>query len=84
MQVALSMVLVVGAMFVALIALFTVPLSTQFFQLVDPGEKAAWALTGFTIAAILVIEVIRLVQLRFVRRSLAQAAGAAGTGARRK
>ncbi|WP_460772411.1 HAD-IC family P-type ATPase [Microbacterium sp. GXF7504] len=79
-------VLVVGAMFVALIALFTVPLSTQFFQLVDPGEKAAWALTGFTIAAVLVIEAIRLVQLRFVRRSLAQAAavvGAAST-ARRK
>jgi len=73
-------VLVVGAMFVALIALFTVPLSTAFFQLTDPGEPAAWALTGYTILAIMVIEVIRLVQLRYVRRALVQGA-AAGAGA---
>ncbi len=80
-------VLVVGAMFVALIALFTVPLSTAFFELVDPGEDAAYALTGFTVLAILLIEAIRLVQLRYVRRALAApqpAPGSSGVRSRRK
>lgn len=35
-------VLVVGAMFIALSILFTVPLAGEFFQLVDPGEAAAY------------------------------------------
>lgn len=76
-------VIVVGVMFVALITLFTVPLSIEFFQLVDPGQEAAYALTGFTIVAILAIEVIRIFHVRFVRATLRATAGygAKGSGA---
>ncbi|MBO1902917.1 HAD-IC family P-type ATPase [Leucobacter weissii] len=63
-------VLVIGAMFIALIGLFTLPLAREFFQLVDPGEAAAWALTGCAILAILAIEVVRLFHRRFVLRNL--------------
>ncbi|WP_396658584.1 HAD-IC family P-type ATPase [Microbacterium sp.] len=64
-------VLVIGAMFIALIGLFTIPLATQFFQLVDPGEEAAWLLTGITILAIGLIEVVRFFHRRYVARQLA-------------
>ncbi|MFT4212211.1 MAG: HAD-IC family P-type ATPase [Microbacterium sp.] len=64
-------VIVIGGMFIALTALFTIPLATVFFQLTDPGEPAAYALTGYTILAIALIEVVRLLHLRFVRRALA-------------
>lgn len=67
-------VLVVGGMFVALTALFTVPLSVQFFGLVDPGRDAAYVLTVFTIGAIGAIEIVRIFHIRFVRRGLRAAA----------
>ncbi|MCC4909021.1 HAD-IC family P-type ATPase [Microbacterium sp. cx-59] len=63
-------VLVVGGMFIALTAIFTVPLSVQFFALVDPGREAAYALTAFTIGAIGAIEIVRIFHIRFVRRAL--------------
>ncbi|MDQ1130781.1 HAD-IC family P-type ATPase [Microbacterium sp. SORGH_AS_0888] len=63
-------VVVIGAMFIALTALFTIPLASVFFELTDPGEAAAWVLTGYTIAAICLIEIVRLFHLRFVRRDL--------------
>jgi len=63
-------VLVVGAMFIALTAIYTVPLSIGFFELVDPGREAAYAVTVFTIAAIGAIEVVRVFHIRFVRRSM--------------
>jgi cation-transporting ATPase E len=74
-------VIVIGVMFIALITLFTVPLSIEFFQLVDPGREGAYALTAFTIGAIGAIEIVRLFHVRFVRASLARAQGAKGSGA---
>lgn len=59
-------VLVVGAMFVMLIAVFTIPLARQFFVLVDPGEDLAIALTGITIVMIAAIEIVRLLHRRLV------------------
>lgn len=67
-------VVVIGAMFIALTALFTIPLATVFFELTDPGEEAAWVLTAYTIIAIGLIEIVRLFHLRFVRRDLRAAA----------
>ncbi|HET8928809.1 MAG TPA: HAD-IC family P-type ATPase [Microbacterium sp.] len=63
-------VLVIGAMFIALIGIFTIPALTEFFQLVDPGEDAAWLITGVTIATIGLIEVVRFFHRRYVARQL--------------
>ena len=73
-------VLVVGAMFVALSILFTVPLAGEFFQLVDPGEAAAYLIAAVTIATILAIEIVRLIHRRFLARSNAAAAPSAVEG----
>ncbi|GGM47095.1 HAD-IC family P-type ATPase [Microbacterium saperdae] len=62
-------VLVVGAMFVALATIFTVPLSTEFFQLTDPGEEAAYLIALVTVLTILAIEIVRLVHRRVLARS---------------
>ena len=62
--------LVIGAMFIALVGLFTIPLATEFFQLVDPGEEAAWLITGITILTIGLIEVVRFFHRRYVARQL--------------
>ncbi|WP_334147204.1 HAD-IC family P-type ATPase [Microbacterium sp.] len=62
-------VLVVGAMFVALATLFTVPLSTGFFQLIDPGEEAASLIAIITVLTVLAIEIVRLVHRRVLARS---------------
>ncbi len=59
-------VIVVGAMFVLLIAVFTIPLAREFFVLVDPGEDLAIALTGITIVMVAAIEVVRLLHRRLV------------------
>lgn len=63
-------VLVVGAMFIALTAIYTVPLAIGFFELVDPGRDAAYVVTLFTIGAIGAIEIVRVFHVRFVRRSM--------------
>lgn len=63
-------VLVIGGMFIALITLFSVPLSIEFFQLRDPGREAAYVVAFFAVVAILAIEVVRFFHIRFVRRSL--------------
>ncbi|MET0297251.1 MAG: HAD-IC family P-type ATPase [Microbacterium sp.] len=65
--------LVIGAMFIALVIVFTVPLASEFFQLVDPGEDAAWLLTGIVILTIGGIEVVRFFHRRFVAKEMAQA-----------
>ena len=67
-------VLVIGAMFIALTAIFTVPILGQFFQLQDPGEDGAWLITGVVIIAVGAIEVVRFAHRRFVRRTLESAA----------
>jgi cation-transporting ATPase E len=66
-------VLVIGAMFIALVVIFSVPLSTEFFQLVDPGEECAYLIALVTICTIGAIEVVRFFHRRFVARSLAAA-----------
>ena len=68
--------IVIGAMFVALVAIFTIPLSTEFFQLVDPGEDCAYLVTVVTVATIGAIEIVRFFHRRYVARSLAAAATA--------
>ncbi|MDF2665071.1 MAG: cation transport ATPase [Microbacterium sp.] len=71
-------VLVVGAMFIALTAIFTIPVLGEFFQLQDPGEDGAWLVTAVVVAALAVIEAVRFAHRRFVRRLLAR--GSAGRG----
>ena len=61
--------LVIGAMFIALVVIFTVPLSTEFFQLVDPGEECAWLVAVVTVMTIGAIEVVRFFHRRYVRRA---------------
>ncbi|AMB59793.1 ATPase [Microterricola viridarii] len=68
-------VLVVGAMFVGLVLVFTIPAARAFFELVDPGEELAIALTGITIVMVACIEVVRLVHRRLL------SAASAPTGA---
>ena len=65
-------VLVIGAMFVALVALYTIPLATEFFQLMDPGEDAAYLIALVTVCTIGAIEIVRFVHRRYVRRALAR------------
>ncbi|WP_374975336.1 HAD-IC family P-type ATPase [Microbacterium trichothecenolyticum] len=65
--------LVIGGMFIALVAVFTVPILTAFFQLVDPGEEAAWLVTIVTVLTIGAIEIVRFFHRRYVARSLAAA-----------
>jgi len=66
--------LVIGSMFVALVAIFTIPLSTEFFQLVDPGEECAQLVAVVTVSTIGAIEVVRFFHRRYVARALAAAA----------
>ena len=63
--------LVIGAMFIGLVLLFSVPLATEFFQLVDPGEDAAYLLTVVIVATIGGIEIVRFIHRRFVARDTA-------------
>jgi len=65
---------VVGAMFLALVVIFSVPLSRSFFLLVDPSESTALMVTAACIGAIVLIEVVRAVQRRYVARALEAAA----------
>ncbi|WP_307384417.1 MULTISPECIES: HAD-IC family P-type ATPase [Microbacterium] len=65
-------VLVVGAMFIALTAIFTVPALGEFFQLQDPGEDGAWLVTAVVVTALAAIEAVRFAHRRFVRRLLAR------------
>ncbi|WP_454169761.1 HAD-IC family P-type ATPase [Microbacterium paulum] len=64
---------VVGAMFVALVVIFTVPLSRAFFLLVDPGPVTAVAVTVACFVAVCLVELVRLVQRRYVARTLVDA-----------
>ncbi|MGP3536208.1 HAD-IC family P-type ATPase [Microbacterium sp. RD1] len=59
-------VAVVGAMFIGLVGVFTIPFATQFFQLVDPGPRLAAALTGIAIVMVAGIEVVRFAHHRLV------------------
>ena len=63
--------LVIGAMFIALLVIFTVPLSTEFFQLVDPGEECAYLVALVTVLTIGAIEIVRFFHRRYVAGVLA-------------
>ncbi|WP_294978012.1 HAD-IC family P-type ATPase [uncultured Microbacterium sp.] len=65
---------VVGGMFIALVVIFSVALSRQFFMLVDPGQTTALVVTAGCIGAIVLIEIVRAVQRRYVARALQDAA----------
>lgn len=64
-------VLIIGAMFIALIGVFTIPLATTFFELVDPGEDLAPVIAGIAIVMILAIEVVRYAHRRLTRATTA-------------
>lgn len=70
-------VLIVGAMFIALIGVFTIPLATAFFELVDPGQELSTAIAGIVIVMIAAIEVVRLVHRRLTSAVTEGAAGSA-------
>ena len=59
-------VLVVGAMFILLIVVFSIPLARHFFVLVDPGEELAVSLTGIMVVMVIAIEIVRLLHRRYV------------------
>ena len=68
-------VLVIGAMFIALTGIFTLPPLGQFFQLQDPGDDGTVLVTVVVILAVGAIEAVRFGHRRFVRRSLAVVSG---------
>jgi cation-transporting ATPase E len=76
--------LVIGAMFIGLVLIFSIPLATDFFQLVDPGEDAAYLLTAVIVATIGGVEIVRFIHRRFVARDTAArtAGGAPATASR--
>lgn len=68
---------ILAAMVGGLAIVLTLPLTVSFFQLVWPREDALVLLSGLGAAGIVLLTVIRLVQLRFVRRQLAEATAVA-------
>lgn len=64
--------LIIGAMFIGLVGVFTIPFLTEFFQLVDPGEEAAWLIVVVTALTIGAIEIVRFFHRRYVAKSLAE------------
>lgn len=58
--------LVIGAMFVALVTLFSLPPVARFFELVDPGEEAAVLIALVCAGTIGAIEVVRFVHRRWI------------------
>jgi cation-transporting P-type ATPase E len=64
---------VIGAMFISLVVIFTIPLSTEFFQLVDPGEECAQLIAVVTVGTIGAIEIVRFFHRRYVAASLSAA-----------
>jgi len=65
--------LIIGAMFIGLVGVFTIPFATEFFQLVDPGEEAAWLIVVVTALTIGAIEIVRFFHRRYVAKALAAA-----------
>ncbi|WP_240666090.1 HAD-IC family P-type ATPase [Agromyces sp. LHK192] len=61
-------VLVIGAMFIGLVGIFTIPLATEFFQLVDPGKDAAYLIALTVVVTIAAIEVVRAFHRRYLAR----------------
>lgn len=66
--------LVIGTMMVALVLVYTVPLSRDFLQLVDPTLPTAALVLGASLGSIALIEVVRFAHRRITRRDAAAAA----------
>jgi cation-transporting ATPase E len=60
--------LVIGAMMIALIVVYSVPLVANFLQLVDPGFETVVLIVVVAALTIASIEVVRFAHLRYVRR----------------
>lgn len=67
--------LVIGAMFVALLTIFSVPIVAEFFQLVDPGQEVAALVAAVAVVTIMGIEVVRFAHRRFVARAFPALSG---------
>jgi cation-transporting ATPase E len=75
--------LVIGAMMIGLVLVYTVPIVRDFLQLVDPSLTTALLVLGTSLLSIALIEIVRFAHRRIARRD-AETAGLArsATGAR--
>ena len=64
--------LVIGAMMIGLILVYSLPITVDFLQITDPGFDTALLIVVVAALAIGGIEVVRFAHLRFVRRMSAQ------------
>ncbi|ANJ26064.1 HAD-IC family P-type ATPase [Agromyces aureus] len=62
-------ILIIGAMMLGLIVVYSVPIVTEFLVFVDPSITTAALVLVVAVAAIAAIEVIRFFHLRYVRRT---------------
>ncbi|GAA3033947.1 HAD-IC family P-type ATPase [Microbacterium dextranolyticum] len=60
---------VVGAMFVALVVIFSIGFARGFFVLVDPSQLTATVVAVCSLAAIIAVEIVRAVQKRVIARA---------------
>ena len=65
--------LVIGAMFVALVAIFTIPLAIGVLRARRPGRGVAYLVAVVTVLTIGAIEIVRFFHRRYVARELAKA-----------
>ncbi|MFB2584538.1 HAD-IC family P-type ATPase [Herbiconiux liukaitaii] len=65
--------LVIGAMMVGLVLVYTVPIVRDFLQLVDPTLPTALLVLGTALASIALIEVVRFAHRRIARRDAERA-----------
>jgi len=62
-------ILIIGAMMLGLIVVYSVPFVTEFLMFVDPSIVTAALVLVVSVVAIAAIEVIRFFHLRYVRRT---------------
>jgi cation-transporting ATPase E len=63
---------VIGAMMIGLILVYSVPIATNFLQLTDPGAETAVLIVVVAALSIGGIEIVRFAHVRYVRRMHAQ------------
>ena len=65
--------LVIGAMMIGLVLVYTVPIVRDFLQLVDPSLPTALLVLGTSLASIALIEIVRFAHRRIARRDAERA-----------
>ena len=65
---------VIGAMMIGLILIYSVPIATEFLQLVDPSLQTALLVLAVSVVSIALIEIVRFVHRRVARRDRERAA----------